>query len=79
MAGSKGPRPAQKAKCIKTLAVTSRIDHAQSASGRRRLAPPVRGSGTHSLNFQKTIRERFRRVACVTVQDTTASGGISGR
>jgi hypothetical protein len=21
--------------------------------------PPVRGSGTHSLNFRKTIRERF--------------------
>jgi hypothetical protein len=24
--------------------------------------PPVRGSGTHSLNFRKTIRERFPAV-----------------
>jgi len=37
----------------------TRLGHAQSTSGRRRLAPPVRGSGTHSLNFRKTIRERF--------------------
>jgi hypothetical protein len=27
--------------------------------GRSTLSPPVRGSGTHSLNFRKTIRERF--------------------
>jgi hypothetical protein len=42
--GLKGPRPAQKAKCIKTLAVTSRRDHAQSTSGRRhpRSEDPVR-------------------------------------
>jgi hypothetical protein len=36
VAGSKGPRPAQKAKCIKTLALTSRMDEAQSTSGRQR-------------------------------------------
>ena len=31
----------------------------RSPHRRRRLAPPVRGSGTHSLNFRKAIRERF--------------------
>jgi hypothetical protein len=52
--GSKGPRPAQKAKC--TLALTSRMDDAQSTSGRRRPGPRIRYA---PLNSRETIRERF--------------------
>ncbi len=39
-----------------------------SDCARRRSAPPGRGSGTRSLNFQKTIRERFPAVAAISCQ-----------
>jgi FAD dependent oxidoreductase len=59
------------------MAVRSRMDDRPEHI--RTPTPPVRGSGTHSLNFQKTIRERFPAVdfpsSHLTTQDHAQEAG----